>query len=71
MSRKRQRDRDRRPAAPAAEPRVEWVGNPDSGENAFTQGGFLAALAQLLREARDREVQQKATAAPAPPHPSN
>jgi hypothetical protein len=56
MSRKRQRDRDHRCSAPAPEPKVAWVGNPASAEDAFAQDGFLASLAQLLRAARDREA---------------
>jgi hypothetical protein len=69
VARKRKHDRHRRrpPAAPAPEPRVEWVEDPASGHDPFTQDGFLAALAQLLCEARDREPPSRQPQHPAPP----
>jgi hypothetical protein len=67
VARNRKRNRRRPPAAPAPEPCVEWVEGPASGPDPFTQGGFLAALAQLLCEARDREAPSRQPQSPAPP----
>jgi hypothetical protein len=50
-----------RTAAPATNPQVEWVADP-----ALEEDAFLAALAQLLRAARDREARRREGRRPRP-----